>query len=95
MARVQYYDVASGVRKTGPLGLVKYPEQIESWYKAARKAVPEIPKLVTQSQVITENRGHYLFSSQAHQDWVKFEVMDCKDNKSHIVIDRKANPLGG
>lgn len=94
MAKVQYVNPSLQINKVAGLGLVKYPEQLGSWYKAARKAIALIPKLDDESTVRTRNQGWYLYAAQPSEAFVRYEIMDIKDNRAYVIIDRTATAFG-
>lgn len=66
-----------------------------SWFKAARKAIPSIPVVNAENWVKAQKSGWYIFSSEPSTDFVRFTLIDYFDNKCYVIIDRKAEALGG
>lgn len=88
MARVEFNFPSRNIRKQAPLGTVKRIEQLESWLKAAKKAIPEIPEIGGNADQF-EVHYHY-----ADLNYVKFDLMNGRGERCYVTIDRKASCIG-
>lgn len=90
MARVQYINQLRSVNitKPYPIPFSKDLSQRETWWKAARKAIPEIPEIKSELYVMQHKEGWYLFVAETSETFVKFTLYDALDNKCYVVIDR-------
>lgn len=90
MARVQYTNLSQSISisKPYPIPFSKDLSQKEVWWKAARKAIPEIPEIKSELFVMQQKIGWYLFVAETSDTFVKFTLYDAFDNKCYVVIDR-------
>ena len=83
MPRVQFVYQAKDVRITKNMAP---PERRicdpESWLRAARKVIPEIP---------TVDSNWFILSTDVHAEWITFSLVDSDGNKCAVVIDRTYN----
>lgn len=79
MAEVQYVD-KGGNRKTTRMGAPKRADSIDHWFRAARKAIPSIPKI--------GDDGWVLAGSVATTDFIRFDLLNAIQEKCYVVIDR-------
>lgn len=79
MAEVQYVD-KSGQRKNARMGAPKRADSLDHWFRAARKAIPLIPKI--------GDDGWVLAGTLATTDFIRFDLLNALQEKAYIVIDR-------
>lgn len=85
--QVQFLRVAKNINKIAAMPAPKKVEQMAAWFKAAQKAIPEIPRLL-------QEEGWDIFEERATQDFVVFHLKSNTDERCSVVIDRKASSLG-
>lgn len=90
MARVQYINqlLNINITKPYPIPFSRDLSSRETWWNAARRAIPEIPEMQLESQVFAKKEGWYLFVAETSEAFVKFTLYDCNENKCYVVIDR-------
>jgi len=86
MALVQFKDEIKGIEITRRMSAPKKVERLESWYKEARKIIPQIPDIQLQ--------GYEVINTQCTVNWITWEVKDEVGNRSYVVINRRADSLG-
>lgn len=87
--QVQFVNQAKGIRITKPMPAPKKVCIMAEWLKRARKSVADIPPLHQEPDFW---RVHH---EEATVGYVHFELWNNKDEKCHVIIDRKASSLGG
>lgn len=80
----------------------KHVQDVMSWYKEAKKCIPELPTLVVppplHSLVIekyyTKDQWFLPHEPDITPAYIKFTLMNGIGERAHLVIDRKAPSIG-
>ena len=92
MPQVQYVNPIKTERITATMPTPKKMANIMAWYKAARKAIPEIPDVYSNAA----SGMWYIIKEEANLDYITFEVKHRDGHRRYIVIFRNLNKdLGG
>jgi hypothetical protein len=84
MPTVQYIHKGETITKQMPT-----PRQItkvEAWYKEARKAIPSIPEA---QFMVSGPTGWLIDYQEADPKWIKYDLMNMRQERAYIVILRK------
>lgn len=95
MARVQYVWLAGKVDVTKTYIIPKQVTRLEAWWKAARRAIPEIPEIhLGAVRMLHSGSGWMYTNHDADPKWIKFEMESSSGEKAYVVIDRRASAIG-
>lgn len=81
MPMVQYHNKVEDVRITKTMGTPSRMDQMKYWFKAARKAIPEIPEV--------NNGVHIIEREHADQEYIRFDLISAEGIKSQVIIMRQ------
>ena len=81
MARVEFNWPTKGIRKNTGLPFPKRIDSPDSWLAAARKAIPEIPRMGGVD-------NWEIFAYDATDKYVRFDLKNCLDEKCFVIVDR-------
>lgn len=84
---VQFVFPAKDIRRTAAMPAPKKVELKQAWFKSAQEAISDIPKLNVEPDFWREHN----FS--ATLNYVSFVLLNNRDERCHVVIDRKASSL--
>lgn len=91
--RVRFVHLKAEYDITKPMSAPNRPEEIHSWLKVAKKAIPEIPDYRLTTWRI--DKWHAIKDEKVVIElWNGEDKHSSKYDFAHIVIDRKASSLG-
>jgi hypothetical protein len=86
MALTQFRNDPKAINITKKMSAPKKVEQIEAWFKQARKTIPEIPD--------PEQTDWQITHKDATIKWIKFEMHNTVGERCYVVIDRTVPFIG-
>lgn len=94
MARVQYRWPSANIDIMKTYVIPKQVTKIEAWWKAARRAIPEIPDVFVGSPRMLNSASGWMYTHHtADIKWIKFDLESASGEKAYVVIDRQGSAL--
>lgn len=80
MPKVQYVNIHEDTRITVSMDTPARMSQMQYWFKAARKAIPQIPD--------TRDGQWHIESESANSDYIRFDLRNREGQRSYVIIMR-------